>query len=215
MQQTNSAVRSDVLRVMEERHSVRAYEKGHVLPKEHLETILKAAASAPSSWNLQHWKFLVIDSQEQKEKLLPIAYGQQQVVDSSVTIAVLGDLEANKNGETVYGQQVAKGLMPSSVKDTMLAQIDGAYSRPGAAQFARDEAIRNSALAAMQLMLAAKALGYDTCPMGGYDVQKFVETFRVPERYVPLMLITVGKAAKPAHASSRLPLEQLVVHNSF
>jgi nitroreductase len=215
MQQTDSLVRSEVLRVMEERHSVRAYEKGYAMPKEHLDTILKAAASAPSSWNLQHWKFLVIDSQEQKEKLLPIAYGQQQVVDSSVTIAVLGDLEANKNGEAVYGEQVAKGLMPGSVKDTMLAQINGAYSRPEAAQFARDEAIRNSALAAMQLMLAAKALGYDTCPMGGYDVQKFVETFRVPKRYVPLMLITVGKAAKPAHATSRLPLEQLVVRNSF
>ncbi|KIL36269.1 NAD(P)H nitroreductase [Gordoniibacillus kamchatkensis] len=218
MQQTqaqNELRPSEVIRLMEERHSVRNYEQYYAIPQEHLETILKAAATAPSSWNLQHWKFLVVESREDKEKLLPIANGQRQVVDSSVTVAVLGDLEANKNAEAVYGELVAKGLMPAQVKDTLLAQIEAAYSRSDAARLARDEAIRNSALAAMQLMLAAKALGYDTCPMGGFNPRQLMQAFNIPERYVPLMLISVGKAAKPAHASSRLPLERMVVRGSF
>jgi nitroreductase len=211
----NSAVTTEVIKVMEERHSVRAYEKDFVIPKEELDAILRAASLAPSSWNLQHWKFLVIDSPEQKEKLLPIAYGQKQVVESSVTIAVLGDLEANRNGELVYGELASKGMITEEVKNTMLGQIEGAYTSPAAAQISRDEAIRNASLAAMQLMLAAKSLGYDTVPMGGYNAQQFIEAFNVPARYLPIMLITVGKAAKPAHASSRLPLEQIVVNNSF
>jgi nitroreductase len=211
----NSMVTSDLIKVMEDRHSVRAYVKDFVIPKEELDAILRAASLAPSSWNLQHWKFLVIDSPEQKEKLLPIANGQKQVVESSVTIAVLGDLEANRNGELVYGEAVSKGLIPEAVKDTLLGQIERVYSSPAASQFSRDEAIRNASLAAMQLMLAAKSLGYDTVPMGGYNVQQFIETFKVPARYLPIMLISVGKAAKPAHASSRLPLEQIVVKNSF
>ena len=110
---------------------------------------------APSSWNLQHWKLLVIDDQAQKEKLLPIAYGQKQIVESSVVIAVLGDLEANKNAQAVFGPAVAGGFMPQAVMDTLVAQIEGAYQYP---QVARDEAIRNGSLAAMNLMLAAKAL---------------------------------------------------------
>jgi nitroreductase len=185
------------------------------MPASDLETILNAAVQAPSSWNLQHWKFLVIESQAQKEKLLPIANNQQQVVDCSVVIAVLGDLQANLNAEEIYGNLVAKGKMPETVKETMLSQINGAYSNPEAKQWIRDEAIRNASYAAMQLMLAAKALGYDTCPMGGYNVKQFIEQFRVPERYVPTLLIAVGKAAKPAYPTERFPLDRVVVKETF
>ncbi|MDX8367365.1 nitroreductase family protein [Cytobacillus sp. IB215665] len=197
------------LEVMKTRTSVRKYEKGHVMPKEDLEEILNLTVTAPSSWNLQHWKFIVIDKEEDKQRLLPIAYNQEQVVDSSVTVAVLGDLQANENAEIVYGEAVKKGFMPEEAKNTLIAQINGAYaSIPNAA---RDEAIRNGSLAAMQLMLAAKSLGYDTVPMGGYDSVKFVEEFNVPERYVPVMLISIGKAAAPAHPTPRFPLKDVIL----
>lgn len=210
-----SLVPSETIKVMEERHSVRAYEKGFKLPEEDLEAILKAAAGAPSSWNLQHWKFLVIESDEMKQKLLPIANNQQQVVDSSVSIAVLGDLRADLNGEAIYNELAEKGLIPENVKEAMLGQIRKVYTGPVAEQVARDEAIRNASFAAMQLMLAAKSLGYDTCPMGGYDARKLVQEFHIPDRYLPVLLISLGKAAKPAHATGRLPLEQLVVRDRF
>lgn len=205
-------VQSEVLKVLAERHSVKEYQAGHKMPKEHLEQLLLSATQAPSSWNLQHWKFIVIEDQAYKEKLHPIAYGQKQIVDSSVVIAVLGDLEANKNVEPVFGPLVAAGHMPKELKDTLAGQIEGAYQHP---QVARDEAIRNGSLAAMQLMIAAKALGYDTCPMGGYDAARFVTEFNVPERYVPVMLISVGLAATPARPSSRLSLDQVTVSNTF
>lgn len=208
----STQVQNEVLKVIEDRHSVKQYQTGHTMPKADLDQILTSATLAPSSWNLQHWKLLVIDDQAQKEKLLPIAYGQKQIVESSVVIAVLGDLEANKNAQAAFGPAVAAGFMPQAVLDTLVAQIEGAYQYP---QVARDEAIRNGSLAAMNLMLAAKALGYDTCPMGGYDAGKFVEAFNVPARYVPVMLITVGLAATPARSAGRFPLDQITVSNSF
>jgi nitroreductase len=196
----------ETIHVMEERHSVRAYLSGEAMPKADLDMILKAAGSAPSSWNLQHWKFLVIEDAAQREKLLPIAYGQRQITESSVVVAVLGDLEANRNAEAVY-----EGMKPE-IKDTLLGQIHGAYQNKA---FARDEAFLNGGFAGMQLMLAAKALGYDTCPMGGYNRAAFIEAFQVPERYVPLMLVTIGKAAKPAHATSRFSLDEIVVKETY
>ncbi|UCZ53775.1 nitroreductase family protein [Bacillus shivajii] len=202
-----------LFQTINERHTVRKYEPGITIPEEELNEILKAATLAPSSWNLQHWKFLVIDDQEKKETLLPIAYNQQQIVDSSVTVAILGDLEANLNAEGVYQEAVDKGFMPEEVKETLVSQINKAYE--GDTPFPRDEAFLNASLAAMNLMLAAKAKGYDTCPMGGFQRAKFIEAFNVPKRYVPVMLLTVGKAAKPAHQSARQPLEEVIVKNTF
>jgi nitroreductase len=210
---TNALKTMTAEEVMEARHSVRKYQAGTVIPREELNEILRLAATAPSSWNLQHWRFLVVTDQAKKEKLLPIAYGQQQVVDSSATIVVLGDLEADKAARTVYDEALQKGYVNQQVRDTMIQQIEGAYR--GNPQVARDEAIRNGSLAAMQLMLAAKAKGYDTCPMGGFDKDALVRELNIPERYIPVMMITLGKAAAPAYPTSRLPLEQLVIENSF
>lgn len=198
--------------VMKARGSVKKYQQSVEIPQEDLEEILKLAAKAPSSWNLQHWRYLVITSQEMKEKILPIAYNQQQVVDSSATVVILGDLEADKNAEDVYKPALEAGQITQQVYDTLLGQIKGAYANP---QWARDEAILNASLSAMQLMLAAKAKGYDTCPMGGFDREKLIQALNIPPRYIPVMLVVIGKAAEPARPSSRFPLDKLVIRESF
>ncbi|WP_289141089.1 nitroreductase family protein [uncultured Brevibacillus sp.] len=199
--------------VMEARHSVRKYDPTATIPQGELNEILRLAASAPSSWNLQHWRFLVVTDPAIKEKLLPIAFNQQQVVDAYATIIILGDLEADKSARLVYDEAVANGLMIESVRDTMIAQIEGAYkSNP---EIARDEAIRNSSYAAMQLMLAAKAKGYDTCPMGGYNRDALIKELNIPSRFLPTLMLTIGKASVQAHPTARFGLDQLVINNSF
>lgn len=199
--------------VMEARHSVRKYDPNAEIPREELNEILRLAATAPSSWNLQHWRFIVVTDRAQKEQLLPIAYGQQQVVDAFATIIVLGDLEADKSARPVYDEALAKGYVTEQVRETLIGQIEGAYRNNP--QFARDEAIRNASLASMQLMLAAKAKGYDTCPMGGFDRDALIQALNIPPRYVPVMMITVGKASVPAYPTARFGLDQLVIENSF
>lgn len=198
--------------VMLARHSVRKYQPDVEMPQADLEEILTLASKAPSSWNLQPWRYLVITSPAQKQKLLPITYHQEQVVDSCVTVAILGDLEADKTGRQIYDEALREGDLTQQIHDTLLSQIDRAYENP---QFARDEAFLNASLSAMQLMLAAKAKGYDTCPMGGFDKASFIKEFNIPERYIPVMLISIGKAAVPARPTKRLPLEQLVIKESF
>lgn len=199
--------------VMEARHSVRKYDSSVVIPQEELDDILRLAAKAPSSWNLQHWRFLVVTDQAVKEKLLPIANGQQQVVDASATIIILGDLEADKSARPIYEAAVANGYMDERVRDIMIGQIEGAYKTNP--QFARDEAIRNSSYAAMQLMLAAKAKGYDTCPMGGYNRDALIEALNIPPRYLPTLIISLGKASVEAYPSARFGLDELVIQNQF
>lgn len=202
-----------VSEAMLSRHSVRKYVPNTPISATELNEILELAASAPSSWNLQHWRFLVFQQEETKQKLLPISYNQQQVVDCSAVIAVLGDTQANLMAPELYGEQLQAGNISQQVHDTLVGNINRAYA--SSAQLGTEEAIRNGSLASMQLMLAAKAKGWDTCPMGGFNKEQFVAEFSIPSRFVPVMLITLGKAAAPAHATSRLPLERTVFHETF
>jgi nitroreductase len=201
---TETITAKDFFAVIDERQSIRKYDPNVTISKEEVRDILEVAGKAPSAWNLQHWHFFVIHGKEAQQRLLPIAYNQQQIVDASAVIAVLGDLEANRNTDAVYAPLVKAGHMTNEVKETLTQQIATAYENK---QYARDAAFSNASLAAMQLMLAATAKGWGTCPIGGFDAEKFVAEFQVPSRYIPVMLITIGKSIAPAHRSTRLPLE--------
>nr|MDH3099342.1 nitroreductase family protein [Bacillus velezensis] len=197
---------TSVLDVLKERASVKEYDKDAVITKEELTELLEITTQAPSAWNLQHWHFQVFHSDEAKGALLPVAFNQKQIIDSSAVIAVLGDLKANENGEDVYAELAEQGNITEEIKQTLLGQINGAYQND---QFARDSAFLNASLATMRLMLAAKAKGYDTCAIGGFNKEQFVKEFDVSERFVPVMLISIGKAVKPAHKSNRSPVSKV------
>lgn len=199
--------------LLKERHSVRKYKTGVRIPEDVLKEVFYLASQAPSSWNLQHWKYIVIQDDAQKQKMLPVANNQQQVADCSALVVVLGDLEADKNAEKVYGAAVKAGYMPESAADTMVSHIHNAYETID--NIGLHEAIRNASLGAMQLMLAAKAKGIDSCPMGGFNPEALVEVLKVPERYIPVLLVSLGYAENPAHASARLDFDEIVVHESF
>lgn len=202
---------SDVIR---DRRSVRSYDPSYKIPREELAAILGEAVLAPSSSNLQPWRFLVIDDDKLKEKLLPIAWNQQQVVEASAIIAVLGDLESYKLAEKIYNRAHEAGYMPEATKNSFVERciaIYGSLSKEDATKIVSTD----GGLVSMQLMLAAKARGYDTVPMGGYDAAKFAEAFGISERYVPIMLIAIGKAAKPGHPTVRLFVDEVTSWNEF
>ncbi|MCA1053994.1 nitroreductase family protein [Rossellomorea aquimaris] len=205
---------TDFLTVARERRSVRQYDPQYKLEENEIRDILETATLAPSSSNLQPWRFLVIEDQEEKERLLPIANNQQQIVDASVVIAILGDREAYQNADRIYSQIAEKGNMPEDVKDMYVNSILNNYGNFPKERLAKIAHI-DGGLVAMQLMLAAKAKGYDTVPMGGYDEAKFVEAFNVPESYEPIMLLSLGKGTKAGFEKTRLPLEDILSWNRY
>jgi nitroreductase len=200
--------------VIKERRSVRSYDPEVKISREELSEILQQATLAPSGANLQPWRFLVIDSQELKQKLLPIAFNQQQVVEASAVIAVLGDMECYKLAEKIYGQAVEAGYMPAETAKSFVERYTSMFaSMPTDA--VRQNVVTDSGLVSMQLILVARAKGYDTVPMGGYDKEKFKEAFGISDRFVPIMLIALGKAAKPGHPTTRLPIEDVTFFNEM
>ncbi|WP_214858938.1 MULTISPECIES: nitroreductase family protein [Exiguobacterium] len=198
----------DTMRVLTERRSVRHYDETFKLSKQEVEELLEWTTAAPSAWNLQHWHFTVFHSEESKQQLAPIAYNQPAITSASAVIAILGDVQANRNYNPVYGPAVEAGGMTEDLFDSIKAQVEGAYQSEA---YGRDAAMSNASLAAMQLMLAAEARGLSTLAMGGFDHQRFAETFITESRYVPVMLIAVGKAVEDAkkRPALRLPIDQV------
>ncbi|WP_249366590.1 nitroreductase family protein [Neobacillus rhizophilus] len=197
---------SDVIR---ERHSVRKYDPTFKIAREEIEEILNEAILAPSSSNLQPWRFIVIDDQEKKKELRQIANNQEQVETSSAVIAVLGDKEMYQNIEKVYRSNFEAGYMDEASMHRLIAGSNSLY--PNLPEEVRKNiAAFDTGLVSMQLMLAAKAKGYDTVPMGGFDKQKFMDKFQVSNRYMPMLLISLGKAAAPAYKTTRIQLEEIV-----
>jgi nitroreductase len=201
-----------IVDIMYERHTVRKYTDQKIDSKT-LESIIQAAGSAPSAWNLQHWKFVVVQKPENKQKVSEAAYGQKQIVDAAAVVVVLGDTQANLNAETIYSNAVKAGFMTEEVKNTLVGNINRAYET--VPNVGVNAAIQNSSFAAMQLMLAAKANGIDSNPIGGFDANALRDVLAIPERYIPTLIITLGYGAAPAHGSQRFPLDQILVHEKF
>ncbi|MBC8079721.1 MAG: nitroreductase family protein [Gorillibacterium sp.] len=200
--------------VVEGRRSVRSYNPTFRIPREELHDLIKEATKAPSSSNLQPWRFLVIDDQALQEKLKPIAFNQQQVSDASAVIAVLGDIAAYKQAETISSRALKAGYITEEFKNRSVARTMQGYQSMSRDKL-REIAYIDGGLVSMLLMLSAKARGYDTVPMGGYDSDAFVKAFEVPEQYVPIMLIAIGKAAAPGNPTIRLEVEEIAFWNSF
>ncbi|RUS49081.1 nitroreductase family protein [Cohnella sp. AR92] len=210
--QANAA--SDYATVVRERHSVRHYDPSAKISESEIVEILKEASLAPSSSNTQTWRFLVVNDDATKRKLHPIANNQQQVLDASATIIVLGDLEGYKEIGRINEDAVRKGYMPEDFAKQFTENSLKLYSGLTPEKM-KSIVHKDGGLVSMLVMLSAKARGYDTVPMGGYNEQKLIEAFRIPENLVPIMLISIGKAAVPGRLTARLPIEDIVSWNEL
>lgn len=207
---TTQTQTNDFKEIITGRRSIRKYDPSVKISKEEMTEILTEATLAPSSVNMQPWRFLVIESDEAKAKLLPIAkFNGLQVETSAAMIAIFGDLNNFDNAEEIYGTAVERGLMPAEVKENQLSRLSAHFATLPH-DINKDTVLIDGALVAMQLMLVARAHGYDTNPIGGYEKDQIAEVFGMEkDRYVPVMLLSIGKAADAGYQSVRLPIDKI------
>ena len=201
---------NDFSDLMKNRRSIRAYDPTVKISKEEMLQMLDEASTAPSSVNMQPWRFVVVSSQEGKETLKPlIRFNTLQNETSAAMLLIFGDLECYKYGEEIYNTAVEQGKMPAEVRDQQLAAILPHYES-FSKEVMSDVVKIDSSLMAMQLMLVARAHGYDTNPIGGFEADQLAAAFGLdPERYVPVMILSIGKAADSGYESIRLDADKL------
>lgn len=205
----------ELLTAITQRSSVKEFDPTVKIPREQLTEMLALAQKAPSSLNLQPWRFVVVESEEAKAKLRGLMmFNETQRETAAALVLVLADLQHFDYADAILSQNVAQGVMPEEIKQNYLQVIQG-FAETLSPQTIREQALMDSNLAAMQFMLIAKAYGYDTNPIGGFDHQKVLEVLEINAmRYLPVMFIAIGKAAKPPFGSSRLPIAKTIAWNS-
>lgn len=190
------------------RRSIKTYDPSVKISREEMTQILEEAMRAPSSINMQPWRFVVIDSEEGKETLAPLSkFNKDKVMSASAVIAVFADMNNFDYAEEIYSKAVELGYMPNEVKEFQINAFKPFYEMMPETVM-KETIILDAGLVSMQLMLVARAHGYDTNAVGGYEKDQIAEAYGLDkDRYLPIMLITIGKATSEGFPSYRLPVE--------
>lgn len=199
----------DTLTAIRERRSIKKYDPSHKMTDSEINTLMEQALLSPTSFNMQNWRFVVVKDQEIKDKLKAVSFNQAQVSDASIVVVICGDLKASEKNPQRYWRNT-----PEAVQNQIVPMIGGFYNdKP---QLQRDEVMRSSGMAGQNIMLAAKAMGYDTCPMIGFDPTKVAEIINLPEDYILSFMIVVGKATQGANPrAGQLDFSEVVSFDSF
>jgi nitroreductase len=191
------------------RRAVKHYDADHEMTEEEVNELLSLAVLSPTAFNIQNWRFVVVTDRALRKQIREVAWDQAQVTDTSLFIVLCADL---KSWEKQPGRYWVNA--PQEVQEFMIPAIDDYYR--GKDQVQKDEAMRSCGIAAQTLMLAAKSMGYDSCPMDGFDYEKVGELIRLPDDHVIAMFVAIGKGTKEAWPRpGQLDLDEVVIKNSF
>ena len=192
------------------RRAVKAFDAAHKLSADEERTLLEATIQAPTSFNTQHWRMVIFRDPELRLKLRKqFGNDQAQITDASLLILFTADVKAwAKNPERYWVNA------PDEVAD-LLVNWMGPFHE-GREWLQRDEAQRSIGIAMQTLMLAAQDMGYQSCPMIGYEIEQVAELIKLPEDYVMGPMVAIGKGTRePWPKPGQLPLDELVVEDSF
>jgi len=191
------------------RRAIKHFDADHEMTEAEVNELLSLAILSPTAFNIQNWRFVVVNDQALRKQIRDVAWDQSQVTDTSLFIILCADLRSWEKQPDRYWVNA-----PKEVIEFMIPAIDEYYR--GKDQVQRDEAMRSCGIVAQTLMLAAKSMGYDSCPMDGFDYEKVAELIHLPDDHVIAMFVAIGKGTKEAWPRpGQLGLDDVVIKNSF
>ncbi len=199
----------DVFTAIESRRSIKNFDPSHRMTDEEISKLLSAAVLSPTAFNIQHWRFVLVKDVATREKIRAVSWMQPQITEASLFMVLCADLKAWEKQPERYWRNAAP-----EVREGIVGAIDSYYSER--AQVQRDEAMRSCGMAAQTLMLAAKAMGYDSSPMDLSDFDEVANIIHLPQDHVIAMFIAIGKATRAAWPrAGQLAVEEVVFSNGF
>jgi len=199
----------NTLEAIRARRAVKHYDPEFTIPDEDIATIKGLIRQAPTSFNIQNWRFVFVKNPELRAEIRTVGWDQAQMTDASHLIVLCADVQAWAKEPIRYWEDA-----PKEAQDFLVPAIGQFYE--GREWQQRDEAMRSVGIAAQTIMLAAKAMGYDSCPMIGFDADAVGELINLPDDHVVGMMIAVGKALTPAQSKGGyLPDDEIFFEDKF
>lgn len=194
---------------IKQRRAVKLYDPNHQMLAEEIDQLLMLTKLAPTAFNQQNYRFVLVRDPQLRQQIRAAAWDQPQVTDASLLIVICADLKAWEKDPGRYWANAGE-----QVQDYMRTAIDKYYR--DREQVQRDEAMRSAGIAAQTIMLAAKSMGYDTCPMDGFDFDAVAKLIKLPHDHALAMFVVVGKALQPAKPRpTLLTMDEVVITDRF
>ena len=202
-------INMNVHTAIQERRAVRSFDATHTMTKKESDKLLSLALHSPTAFNIQNWRFVVVKDPALRKEIRSASWDQAQVTEASLLVILCADLKAWNKEPLRYWRSA-----PEPVQDFIVPAIQEFYT--GLDQIQRDEAMRSCGIAAQTLMLAAKSMGYDSCPMDGFDFEAVGNLINLPEDHAICMFVAIGKAlSEPEGPKDKLPLEEVIITDTF
>lgn len=199
----------NVKTAIQTRRSIKTYDPTHKMMQAEIDELMSLAMLSPTAFNIQHWRFVLVQDPALRKEIREVSWNQAQVTEASLLIVLVADVQAWAKHPERYWKDA-----PKPVQDFLVPAIQQYYE--GHPQAQRDETMRSCGMAAMTLMLAAKEMGYDTCPMDGFDFDAVANLLNLPADHIPTMFVTIGKAVKEAWPrGGQLTMDEVVIQNKF
>jgi nitroreductase len=194
---------------IETRRAVKHFDPDHRMTEEEIARLIELAKLAPSSFNMQNYRFVLVRDPELRKEIRAAAWNQAQVTDASLLVILCADLTAHAKDPARYWAHA-----PKEVQDILVPALTPFYE--GKPTLIRDEGMRSTGFAGMALMLAARGMGYDSCPMVGFDAEAVSKLIRLPDDHAISFMLAIGKQTKPAWPrGDRLPDSEVVITDRF
>tara|TARA_B110000014_G_scaffold154357_1_gene108141 strand:+ start:368 stop:973 length:606 start_codon:yes stop_codon:yes gene_type:complete len=199
----------DTFEAISTRRAIKKFDPNHKMTSDEVDSLMKLTVLSPTSYNQQNWRFVTITDQSIKEKIGIAARNQAQPVDGSLVILLCGNMNAWKDDPLRYWKNHT-----SEKQELVRASLEKKYSN--SPQNRRDEAIRSCGFAGQTIMLAARQMGLDSCPMVGFDYDEMAKIIDLPDEHLIVLMIVVGKSLEPAKKrGGQLNLDEVVFENKF
>lgn len=176
----------DVRTAIESRRAVRKLDPAHVIGEDEIRELMSLTLLSPTAFNIQHWRFVLVRDKALREEIRAACWMQPQITEASLLVVICADVKAWRKAPERYWRTA-----PAELREGLLEGIREHYA--GRESFQVEEAMRSCGMAAQTLMLAAKAMGYDTSPMDLGDVAAVARLINLPEDHVIAMYVAVGK----------------------
>ena len=191
----------DTFDAIKTRRAIKKFDNTYKMSDEQVQSLMKLTLLSPTSYNQQNWRFVTVTDQAVKEQIHVAARNQAQPLDGSLVILLCGNMSAWKD-DPLEKQEHVRYAMHKKYSDSP--------------QNRRDEAMRSCGFAAQTIMLAAKQMGLDSCPMVGFEYDEMAKIINLPDDHIIVMMIVVGKSASPAaERGGQLSLDEVVFENKF
>lgn len=199
----------DTFEAIRTRRAIKKFDPTHKMSSKDVRFLMELAILSPTSYNQQNWRFVVVTDQSVKEQISKAARDQAQPREGSLVIVLCGDTNSWKKDPHRYWKNFSKERQEQVVNALRKKYEDSFVNR-------RDEVMKSCGFAAQTIMLAARQMGLDSCPMRGFEYEELAKIINLPDDHIIAMMVVVGKALEPAlPRGGQLEIEEVVFENKF